>query len=276
MEIIKKFVLGKADNSETCEDVIVATDDFIAVIDGATAKDPTKYEGKKSGKIVSEVLAQAMMEMPADVTMEECITRMDNAIAVKYEEYGITEAVKSDVKKQFTAAAAVYSRKHHEIWIVGDGQCRYDGVRYSYESPVDHAAREARSAILNYKIATGEISEDDIAENDVGREFIQPLLQRQYAFINGPKENPYSFTVFNGLGIDTSRVVRHELPENVKEITLASDGYPELLASFKETEEHLAYVVKKDPLCYKINKGTKGIEKGNISFDDRAYIQFRV
>ena len=58
------------------------------------------------------------------------------------------------------------------------------------------------------------------------------------------------------------------------EIVLASDGYPELFATLAQSEAHLQTVNAKDPLCFRENKGTKGIAPQNDSFDDRAYIRF--
>lgn len=55
---------------------------------------------------------------------------------------------------------------------------------------------------------------------------------------------------------------------------LASDGYPKLFNSLIESELYLKKIINEDPLCYKLFKSTKGINKGKLSFDDRAYIKF--
>ncbi len=59
------------------------------------------------------------------------------------------------------------------------------------------------------------------------------------------------------------------------EIVLASDGYPKLKSTLKESEEELAKIIEIDPLCYKTYFSTKGLKKGNFSFDDRTYIRFK-
>ena len=50
---------------------------------------------------------------------------------------------------------------------------------------------------------------------------------------------------------------------------LPSDGH---LCSFslKDTEQALALVLKDDLLCFRLFKSTKGVYKGNLSFDDRS------
>lgn len=57
---------------------------------------------------------------------------------------------------------------------------------------------------------------------------------------------------------------------------MASDGYPDLCETLRESEEKLKILLEKDPLMISIYKSTKGLQKGNTSFDDRAYISFDI
>ena len=59
-------------------------------------------------------------------------------------------------------------------------------------------------------------------------------------------------------------------------VVMATDGYPELFDTLEETENHLKDAVKKDPSCTGLLRGTKGIRKGDQSYDDRAYVAFTV
>lgn len=61
-----------------------------------------------------------------------------------------------------------------------------------------------------------------------------------------------------------------KIPENTKRIILATDGYPLLKPSLEESEEHLANLLKRDPLLFREFKPTKGLIKGHASFDDRV------
>ena len=70
-------------------------------------------------------------------------------------------------------------------------------------------------------------------------------------------------------------VIKIKVKEN-DEIVLASDGYPVLKNSLKESEEKLLEILEKDPLLINIYKSTKGLQQGNISYDDRTYIKFVV
>ena len=57
---------------------------------------------------------------------------------------------------------------------------------------------------------------------------------------------------------------------------LSSDGYFRLFPTLSESEEHLAEILRENPLCIGEYSSTKGLQKGCVSFDDRAYIRFKV
>lgn len=60
MRVIEKFLKGKFNNEELCEDGICITDDFIAVIDGVSSQSQFNYENKKLGKIICDILLEAI------------------------------------------------------------------------------------------------------------------------------------------------------------------------------------------------------------------------
>lgn len=55
MEVIEKFIKGKFGKEELCEDAIVVSENFIAVIDGVTSQE-NYCKGKALGKIISDIL----------------------------------------------------------------------------------------------------------------------------------------------------------------------------------------------------------------------------
>ncbi len=79
--------------------------------------------------------------------------------------------------------------------------------------------------------------------------------------------------MLNGFPIRSDRVIVHTVPPHSR-LVLASDGYPVLKETLAESEAALKELIQKDPLCFRENKGTKGLVKGNGSFDDRTYIRF--
>lgn len=53
-------------------------------------------------------------------------------------------------------------------------------------------------------------------------------------------------------------------------------GYPVLQRTLADSEAKLEEVLEQDPLCFRMYKTTKGLVEGNVSFDDRSYLRFRV
>lgn len=112
--------------------------------------------------------------------------------------------------------------------------------------------------------------------NDPGRNFIYRFLQQQAILQNNPDKNqPYSFPVFDGFPINMHQVRIFSIG-NHTQIVLSSDGYPCLFPTLRESECYLMNILENDPLCMRQYKSTKGIKKGNCSFDDRAYLKIRI
>ena len=56
MRIIEQFIKGKYNDPNLCEDAICVTENFIAVIDGVSSQSDFRFEDKKLGKIISDIL----------------------------------------------------------------------------------------------------------------------------------------------------------------------------------------------------------------------------
>lgn len=84
-------------------------------------------------------------------------------------------------------------------------------------------------------------------------------------------EQNISYAVIDGFEIPTDKV---KILRAGREVVLASDGYPLLASTLDESEKLLHEQLKNDPLCINSFKATKGLMKGNVSFDDRAYVRF--
>ena len=116
----------------------------------------------------------------------------------------------------------------------------------------------------------------DLESHDPGREFIYPFLQKQALLQNCPIQGQqFSFSVFDGFPIQMEQVKVFPVGD-AKEVVLASDGYPHLYSTLYASECYLADILEKDPLCIRLYKSTKGIQEGNCSFDDRAYLKIRI
>jgi glycerophosphoryl diester phosphodiesterase len=117
---------------------------------------------------------------------------------------------------------------------------------------------------------------DQLRQNDKGREFIMPLLEEQSRLQNNPAAGAYGYAAVDGFPVPDSGIVIKPIPDSINNIVLATDGYPMLKASLKESENALREILHRDPLLFKEYKSTKGLSKRNISFDDRAFIKVKL
>ena len=111
---------------------------------------------------------------------------------------------------------------------------------------------------------------DDIRSNDIGRQAIIPEM------IKTMQEQNKTYSVVDGFPIPMSKTRKISLTGNENLIVLASDGYPVLCPTLSQSEAVLAKQLTEDPLNINTFKATKAFIAGNNSFDDRAYVSFRV
>lgn len=270
MKALEKFVKSKKGNNETCEDEIFISNDFVAIVDGATSKGKLLLDNKTSGKIAAETLIGALSEISKNITAYQAIEYLTDSLSNLYKQHNLYDFFKENRHETPTASIVIFSVYRKELWMVGDCQAMIDGVKYTNEKLVDLLLAQTRSFYLQSEIIKGaEIG--DLINKDTGREFIMPLLQRQYLFQNTNFDNQYHYAALDGFHIDERDIKIYQF-SNPKKIILASDGYPELFDSLKACEDYLQDVIEKDPLSYKLNLSTKGLQAGASSFDDRSYI----
>lgn len=264
MKIIESYVRGKYDDPDQCEDAIVINDDYIAIIDGVTAKSQRKYAGKSSGRIAQEILKRKFSELPGNLKAAELLNALSEELRLFSK---IHQCRGNEIPR---ACIIVYSRQSQMIIGYGDCQC-YVGKRlYSFHKKIDQMNETVRSFVIDTALKLGS-TPDEILEDDPGREAIQPYLDKQYLYEN--KNEPFGYAVLNGDPVNPSLIT--EIPvTSGTEIILASDGYPVLKDTLKDSENALHDLLKEDPLCFRTNPQTKGLRKGQVSYDDRSYIRF--
>lgn len=266
LEIIEKFTLSKTNIKETSEDAYFISDNYIAVIDGATSKNSKPVNGKTGGQLIKDSILMSLNLLDGTEDFDKAISFIHNNIIknLPEEKYG-----------NVSASAVIYSVKQNEIWSVGDCQIMINSKLISKTHKIDELLSELRILAMDLLKEEG-FGFDDFAEKDVSREMIMPFLEKQKYLAN--KKGKYGYFCFNNVplkDIEYSDIVEvFALNEN-SEVVLASDGYPFLKETLKESEEELLKVLKEDPLCCTLNPSTKGIVKGNRSFDDRTYLRFK-
>ena len=288
MKIIESSIIGKK-SPEACEDGMVVTDDFIAVIDGSTSKtpkhlNPDMKNGRYAMMLISEYIRE---ELKADASVDDFCQGVTAYIYNKvYEKLGVEERLKEHPEERLTASAILYSRTRNEVWMVGDCQAIIAGKLYENGKPYEEKIARKRVELIEQGLSPAE-----------ARKQIEPLLIK--VMLSGQNQ---TYTVIDGFPIyregvkivsvsdscsvqdsvpasdsvpcSDSASASDTIPSSSSEIVLASDGYPFLKPTLAASEAALAEQIANDPQNIRSFIATKGIVEGNKSFDDRTYIRF--
>lgn len=267
-KVIEQLCASKTANPQDCEDILVVNSDYIAVIDGATSLNARKYQGKTGGKIAAELIAQCLQTgwLNSQFDCETAIGRIQAELQAYSKAHQLQESC-----IHLCASAVIYHVAKRQIWTVGDCQFILNGKHYTFTKKVDTILAETRSLAVHMLLQSG-YTEQDLLRKDVARDLILDALKLQKSLENSDDE--FGYGVFSSQGHVKNPSVINVPPGS--EVILASDGYPELFSTLKESEDRLNELIRTDPLCYRYNKATKGLMEGNTHFDDRTYIRFQI
>lgn len=269
IQIIEQSILSKYPEQDRCEDGLFISDDFIAVVDGVTGKGALKWPlDMTSGRYAREILLAALKTMSADTDAPSAVTYLNQALNLAGQSH--SDTLREHQEERLQAVVILYSSRRREIWAFGDCQCMIGTSLYTHSKKIDDLMAQVRSFYDQTELMLGRTIQE-LSAYDTGRDYILPLLRRQLLFAN--QESPWGYDVLDGFPIHLEHVAIHPIPFGTQ-VILASDGYPRLRESLDESEKALKELIEKDPLCIRENIGTKGLVKGNISFDDRTYIRF--
>ena len=288
MKIIESSIIGKK-SPEACEDGMVVTDDFIAVIDGSTSKtpkhlNPDMKNGRYAMMLISEYIRE---ELKADASVDDFCQGVTAYIYNKvYEKLGVEERLKEHPEERLTASAILYSRTRNEVWMVGDCQAIIAGKLYENGKPYEEKIARKRVELIAQGLSPAE------ARKQIESLLIKAMLSGQnqtYTVIDGfpvYREGVKVVSVSDSCSVQDSVPASDSVPcsdsasasgtisVSSSEIVLASDGYPFLEPTLAASEAALAEQIANDPQNIHSFIATKGIVEGNKSFDDRTYIRF--
>ena len=166
MKVIEEFDRGKSSNAAECEDGIVVSDDFAAVIDGATDKRwwPDR-EGRTGGRVAMEACCAAIESLPSAVSA-----------------YEVVEAIGRRVWQATVGVPVCRSlprwRFLHQLGarfpgpVVADVSFGFSGVAVRPRcKQIDVALASARAVALETYLREG-YSVSELQDNDLGRQSI--------------------------------------------------------------------------------------------------------
>jgi len=266
MEIVESFVKGKRPDQSLVEDGYFFSPSFAAVIDGSTSK----IEGRNGGRKAMQLVRDALQMLSLTATKEEMLLHLTQTLAEKNSPVATRNAA-----YRLTCSIVLYSSYRNAVWMVGDCQCRWLGQTFTNPKRVDKLLTEVRCDIIRYLLKHG-YNREQLQREDKGRAFILDALREQTNFQNDPNvHNPYRYAVLDGTPVIREMVKEISVPPEASEIILASDGYPILSDTLCESEAKLSHLLQTDPLCIGANAGTKGLNAGYFSFDDRCFLKMK-
>ena len=264
MRLVEMRVVGKRDGEVLCEDLVFVGEQLVAVIDGATDKTGWRVATPRgevtSGRFAADVLADALSGVEPGteplVVVSLLSAALDDAIR---RSFGAVEA-----HERPSASIVVFDSVAGVVWRVGDCPFRIGDAVYNQPKRIDEVTADFRAAFI-------EASGASLSSGDPGRDAIAPLLKMQGGLAN--KLGEFGYGVIDGQAVPHEFVEIVPVPDGVHEIVLASDGYPTLPMTLLEAEAELAVMLEADPRCVGVLRGTKGVEEGAVSFDDRSWLR---
>lgn len=267
MNVTERFTFPKRGGQESNEDALYIGQRFIAIVDGVTSKTAAPAGAKVSGgRFAAQTIVKLLEDMPDIADALQILQWLNKRLKEV-----IAESVFSGAIEPPAAAVIMYDSKTGQIIGYGDSQAWIRGMAYKREKILDKICAEKRAMILQECLKNGK-SIAQLRENDEGRSAIEPdILNSFLKYAN--KEEEYGFPVL-GTGEIVPAFVDVCSVNQGEEVILASDGYPVLLPTLRESEEALERIIREDPLLIHDYKSTKGLVEGNHSYDDRTYIRF--
>lgn len=267
--VLENFVQSKSAD-RTCEDVVVVTSDFAAVIDGATDESGTMYGGRTGGLLAAETLAAEIEQLDPWATARQFADRLSTALNSARGQAGSQDG--SSVRWP-SASLVCLSFARDEIWRIGDCSFLVDGEPNIGTKRVDDAAYGFRAAINAALLASGTPLEE-ILRSDPGAGFARPLFDLQQHLTN--TEGPWGYGCINGRPVPDRFVEVFPLAPDVDQVVLASDGFPDLRPTLEDSERRLRELLEMDPAAVaELWAAGKALRPGANSVDDRAYLRAR-
>lgn len=265
MRILEQCCIGKLGDSALNEDALVVTDNYVAVIDGATGG-CTEW-GKPGGLLARELLSDYLKTAGSSSDGFGFIEELNSVL---YEAQKHNLPLFAQPNKRLMASVLVYSRSVQELWSYGDCQYSVNHETIRFGKAVDKLNAEVRSYVNEAALLNG-ISVDELLHNDLGADAIQPLLTIQPSYAN--VDHAFGYPILDG-GRLLETLFLSQRVHIGDTVIMATDGYPVLGDTLEKCEEQLTALRARDPLLIRECKSVKAFYPQLQSFDDRTFIRF--
>lgn len=215
-----------------------------------------------------QLTGRYIRRMPKNITSEGFL-RGVTAFIRKHYRKSMLPRLAEHPEDRLTCSAVIYSRLNREIWMVGDCQCMINGELFDNPKPAEAELAAMRAEEVRRLLTTG-VTQEELLRNDTARSVIIPHM------LETMRQQNITYSVIDGFPIARQHVRVIPLDFRPWEIVLASDGYPVLCPTLAESEQRLKQQREQDPLNICTFQATKAFHPDFNSFDDRAYIRFKV
>ncbi len=267
MNIIEQKCIGKRTDQAFNEDALIITDQYIAVIDGATSC--CADWGAPGGLLAKNILTDCILHAAPEENGLDFMKDLSNSLFVYQQK---KPELFMHPEKRLMASALVFSVAKLQLWCYGDCHYLINNKYYRINKLVDTLNANLRSFINNLCLLEGS-SVSELLDFDPGAAEIRRYLDYQPQFAN--VDNVFGYPILDGGAVLPELFVSHQI-ETGDEVVMATDGYPFLEPTLEKSEEKLNALAETDPLLIRDFKAVKGFYPNQLGFDDRTYIRFTV
>jgi glycerophosphoryl diester phosphodiesterase len=258
VELRAAHSIGKFGDPDRNEDRIVVAPSVFAVLDGSTAKED--FVGQSPGTRAVVAIEKVIRSLPATATAQEAVAAMTAAVADV-----------CTVGGACSASVLLLFIPRNEVWVVGDGWVSVDGDVHQFGHHTEAAASTARAALLRAELQRQPL--ESLLDEDVGRLMIMPLLRAEALLSNVDSAGAMCFGRIDGRPVPDRFIRVISLPAQWRSVVLATDGYPWVEATLEASEDALRERIDRDPLMIDPPPMTKGVYPGQVSYDDRTWLE---
>lgn len=266
IRVVEQFVEAKSDD-RVCEDMIVVSDHFAAVIDGASDATGARFAGKSGGRLAAETITDSILRLSAAADGRTFADTLSTDLAMAVGE------LPSDIRWPVAVVSCV-SALRREVWRIGDCNVVIGEVEHESTFLVDRAASRFRAAVNAALLAKGTPIEE-ILLDDPGSQARRILTDNQQHLANST--GPWGYGCINGKPVPAKHIEVFPIPDGPTDVILTSDGYTVVRPTLAETEATLFRQIEDDPAAigelWPIGKSTR---PGSNAPDDRAYLRIRL
>lgn len=254
---------GKAMN----EDAWLVTKDLAAVIDGAGDIHGRTYRGKTWGRLATDCLAGAVRLLSPSSAADEAFLELHHELQT------MSADLPPDMRKGSTPAASIviYNHVQRQVWRVGDTNFLLGGDDHAVRTAFDDIQVELKRLVFEAVVPDNP----DQLRPDEDLDLILRILHNYQPGLQNPSQpGSYAFSILDG-NRPPLRVEQFSVPQDASLLILASDGYPRLFPTLKETEQFLYKVRTQDPLLTGRFAQAK-LPRQPGAWDDRTYLRLDI